>query len=343
MGAVHARAIARHPAARLAAVFDPDRERAARLARGRHRVRVAESPADLLADPAIDALLSATPHDLHAPQSLAALAAGKHVLVEKPMALSRRDAASMVDAARRADRRLLVGQVMRFWPNVARARAAIAAGRIGDVRHVIRRRMTHLPDAGRAWAYDAQKAGNWAVHGNACHEIDAVLFLTGAAVRELQVCAATNNPRWNAPDELSMLLTLDNGAICNLSQSLNCPHDGVDTILIGTRGAITLSDLGRGFRLDGASETLSATDGFGEQIDDLVAAVRRGSPSRIDGENVLETMRVLDDLAERIRASDSRLGAGGGGPETPADKRGPARAVKTQAAPPELVAVGDAE
>lgn len=315
MGRMHADVIARHPLGRLLSVFDADGERAANLARPHPGVTVAEREDAILNDPQIEAVVIATPHNLHKPQTLAALQAGKHVLLEKPMALNHADSREMLTAAAATGRRLLVGQVMRFWPNVERARQAIQNGLIGDVRQVIRRRMNYQKNAGRVWAFDRRNAGRWVVHGNACHEVDAVLYMLGAGVRQVQAAGACNNPDWNDFDELSVVMTLDDGAICTLTQSLNCQTTGIDTVIIGTRGTITLSDLGRGFAAVGETEagvaisdqtTFGTTDGLGEQLDDFVRAVRDGRASRIDAANVIETMRVLDLIDEQLDESETR-------------------------------------
>ena len=91
---------------------------------------------DLLADPAVDAVYVATPHVDHAPTTLAALAAGKHVLCEKPMALSAREAAAMVAAARRRGLFLMEAMWTRFLPSYRRLVALLEEGVIGEPRLV---------------------------------------------------------------------------------------------------------------------------------------------------------------------------------------------------------------
>jgi len=304
MGQMHAKVIARHPLARLVCVYDPVEQRAAELARQFVGVTVARDEHEVL-DSAAEALVIATPHRLHKPQTLAALRAGKHVLVEKPLALSYADSGELVQAAERVGRRLLVGQVMRFWPNVVRARAAIAAGRIGAVRHVIRRRLVCQKDAGRAWAYDRSQSGGWVLHGIACHEVDAVLYLTQSTVAEVAAVAARNNPRWDDIDELGVLLTLSDGTICSLTQSLNCTAEGIDTVVVGTAGTVVLSAGSRGFRVGSESATLGASDGLGEQLDDFIAAIRQACESRVDAKEILETMRVLDLIHARLNSTSA--------------------------------------
>jgi predicted dehydrogenase len=88
---------------------------------------------DLLADPTIDLIDNCLPPALHAQVTIEALKAGKHVLVEKPIALTTREAQPMVAAAERADRQLLVGQVLPFFPEYAYARKVITSGKYGKL------------------------------------------------------------------------------------------------------------------------------------------------------------------------------------------------------------------
>ena len=89
---------------------------------------------ELLADPAVDLVDLCVPNDQHAAQAIQALEAGKHVLVEKPIALTTADADAMVAAARANDRLLMVAHVLPFFPEFAFAREAIASGRFGRLR-----------------------------------------------------------------------------------------------------------------------------------------------------------------------------------------------------------------
>lgn len=97
---------------------------------------VAESYATLLADPEVDAVYVATPHHLHAEHSIAALEAGKHVLVEKPMALSTTDCDRMIAAADAAGRALAVAYYRRGYPAVLEARRIVASGALGTVHRM---------------------------------------------------------------------------------------------------------------------------------------------------------------------------------------------------------------
>ncbi len=116
------------------------------------------SAEELIADPRVEAVDICTPTDLHKPLALGALAAGKHVLVEKPMALSAADCEAMIQAARDARKVLMVAQVLRFFPEYATARARIRSGELGPVRAATFRRRCAAPAWGR-WLKDDARSG----------------------------------------------------------------------------------------------------------------------------------------------------------------------------------------
>lgn len=131
-GRNHARTLAQLGA--LAAVCDADAQAAETFAE-EHGAR-ARSVDEVMSDPDVPGVVLALPAQHHASLAVRALAAGKHVMVEKPMALRTVDAQAMVDAAKTARRVLMTGHVLRYHPAFGAIRDAIAAGRIGAVRHI---------------------------------------------------------------------------------------------------------------------------------------------------------------------------------------------------------------
>ena len=118
--------------------------------------------ADLLADPSIDLVDLCVPNDEHARLTIKALEAGKHVLVEKPIALTTADADAMVDAARSSGKMLMVGHVLPFFPEFAYAREAIASGRFGKLKAAHLTRVIARPDWSSGIA-DADRSGGPAI------------------------------------------------------------------------------------------------------------------------------------------------------------------------------------
>jgi predicted dehydrogenase len=129
----HARGVLAHPHGELAAVANW-RESSARAFAERHGIpRVTTDWEALAADPEIDAAIVATPNALHAPQTIALLRSGKHVLVEKPMATSVAECDAMIATAREAGAFLMVAHCWRFRDEVRAMRARIAAGELGEI------------------------------------------------------------------------------------------------------------------------------------------------------------------------------------------------------------------
>jgi len=132
---------------------------------------------EMLADSNVEAVDLCVPSDLHAPLALKALRAGKHVLVEKPMALTGEECDRMVEAARRHGRVLMVAQVLRFWPDYARAREIIASGGIGPLKTAFFRRKCAAPGWGK-WMHDRSRSGG-GVFDLLIHDFDFALHLFG--------------------------------------------------------------------------------------------------------------------------------------------------------------------
>jgi predicted dehydrogenase len=135
-GINHVRAFARRKDCELVAVCDPDERALGRAAEFAPRARRHATLEPALEAADVDAVVLATPAPAHAAQAQAALAAGKHVFVEKPMALSAADAAATVAAAERAGKTLMVGHLMLYHAGYERLRELVRAGEIGDVYYV---------------------------------------------------------------------------------------------------------------------------------------------------------------------------------------------------------------
>lgn len=135
-GINHVRALAAEPGCRLLRICDPDaaaRERAAALA---PHARVAADLDAALDDRAVDGIVLATPAATHAELAIRALAAGKHVLVEKPLALTVADAERVVAAAGRSGRRVVVGHLMVYHPALVQLRTLMRSGELGKVHYL---------------------------------------------------------------------------------------------------------------------------------------------------------------------------------------------------------------
>jgi predicted dehydrogenase len=148
-------------------------------------VRAWASLDEALEDPAIDVVYVATPVFLHAPQSRQSLRAGKHVLCEKPMAMSEAEAALMVQDARECGLKLGVAYYRRAYPKVQRAKPLLNAGAIGQpvVAELTCHEWRDNMPSHRSWLLDPALAGGGPLYDIASHRIDVLNFLFGQPQR----------------------------------------------------------------------------------------------------------------------------------------------------------------
>ena len=132
---------------------------------------------DLLADSNVEAVDLCVPSYLHPDLAMKALAAGKHVLVEKPMALTGEACDAMIEAAKKAGKVLMVAQVLRFWPDYAVARERVYSGALGPVKAAMFRRKCAAPAWGK-WLKEQDKSGG-GVFDLLIHDFDFSLHLLG--------------------------------------------------------------------------------------------------------------------------------------------------------------------
>jgi predicted dehydrogenase len=140
-------------------------------------VKQYRTPEEAFADPTIDAVDLCLPTDLHAPLTIAALRAGKHVLVEKPMALDLKQCEEMIAEADKAGKVLMTAQVLRFFPAYIALREQLTTGRLGQVRSAVFRRRCAAPFWSQ-WLKNSNKSGG-GVFDLLIHDIDMCLHLFG--------------------------------------------------------------------------------------------------------------------------------------------------------------------
>ena len=159
----------------------------------------------------VDAVVVATPNSLHAEQTLHALACGKHVLVEKPMAINVADGEAMVRAARAADRVLAVGHMWRYREEVLRLRERIASGGLGKVVRTHGYGI-HAGWGPSGWFTDKALAGGGALIDMGIHAIDTARFLLGdpQPVR-VQASLGTAYGDYDVDDDGIVVIDWDNG------------------------------------------------------------------------------------------------------------------------------------
>ncbi|MDB6095007.1 MAG: oxidoreductase [Verrucomicrobia bacterium] len=180
IGLDHIRGFQLHPAAEVVAVADTSAERARQAAEEFGLPEAVLDYAKILSRDDIDVVSIALPNYLHAPVALQALRQGKHVLLEKPMATSGRDAALLVAEARKQRRLLMVGQNLRFDPEVQTARQLVTRGVLGDVYHAKTSwsRRSGIPRIG-SWFTQRKFSGGGGLYDIGVHALDRCLYVVG--------------------------------------------------------------------------------------------------------------------------------------------------------------------
>lgn len=316
-GMIHARSFAAHvDGARLVALSDPSAEGLAAAGREVGVESLYPTHEQLLSDPGVDAVVVVTPTRFHQQIVLDAAAAGKHVLCEKPMAMSVEECTTMVRACDQAGVRLQIGFMRRFDAGFRRAKALIDEGRIGEVVSVVSR--THGPSVPQAWMYDLRASNGPLAEVNS-HDIDTVRWLSGAEVDSVHATAG-NFRAPQARDEFpdfydTVLLTarLDTGAIGCIdgAQGVKYGYDAHVEVL-GTEGRLDIGDLQANrvvlHRADGTSErdivpswrNLFA-DAYRDEDRSFVRAILDDQPTEVTGVDGLRAVEVVNAGNDSIR------------------------------------------
>ena len=173
----------------------------------------------LCADAAVEVVYVATPHQLHAQHARIAASHGKHVLVEKPMALTLDDAQEMMDVAHRAGVILMVGHSHSFDAPIGRARDLIASGAFGAVRMITALNFTDFLYRPRRPEELVTEAGGGVVFSQAAHHVDIVRLLGGGRLRSVRAHAGVWDARRPTEGAYAALLAFEDGAFASLTYS----------------------------------------------------------------------------------------------------------------------------
>lgn len=210
--------LAAHPRVELVAAADPRAEARERFARD-YGARVYEDVAGLCADPQVQAVYVATPHQHHAAHVIEAVSRGKHVLVEKPMALSLEEAGAMIAAAEKAGVHVVVGHSHSFDAPILHARRIIENGDLGRVRMITAMNYTDfLYRPRRPEELDTARGGG-VVFSQAAHQVDIVRLLGGGTVKSVRAATGAWDAARATEGAYSALLTFEDGTFATLTYS----------------------------------------------------------------------------------------------------------------------------
>ena len=220
----------------IVAGADP-RPEARELFRAEFKARAFATVEEMCADPGVEAVYISTPHGYHRANVEAAAACRKHVLVEKPMALSLEDCRAMTAAARAAGVVLLVGHSHSFDLPIARAREIIASGAVGQLRMITASYFTDFLYRPRRREELDTAQGGGVMYNQAPHQVDVVRLLGGGRVKSVRANVGRWDPARPTEGAYQALLTFEGGATASLTYSGYAHFDGDEqTDWIGESG-----------------------------------------------------------------------------------------------------------
>jgi myo-inositol 2-dehydrogenase / D-chiro-inositol 1-dehydrogenase len=313
IGAVHVRNVARHvPGAHLVGISDIDRTAAQRLADSSGVDCVADA-GTLLADPAVQGVIIATPTDTHAALIAQAADAGKHILCEKPISLSLSATRTAIDSAQKAAVILQVGFQRRFDEEFMRARRLVEEGAIGAPRYL---RLVGRDHRMPSTAYLRTSGGQF--KDQMVHEFDLARWLLAPiAIEEVYATgSALIDPKvaeFGDVDTSLVVLRFSNGALGVIDDSREAIY-GYDVRgeLHGSKGMVLVGQakLRNGELLDARHATADVdsfierfAEAYRAEVADFVSAIREQRAPRVSAHDALEAMRiaVAADRSFRLR------------------------------------------
>ncbi len=314
-------AIRRSRGALLVGFCSRDRERARQYAEQFCAPEAYDRLDALLVDDRVEAVYIGTPNALHAEQALACLRAGRHVLVDKPMALTTNDARRMQDAAKAAGRTLTVLHQQRFHPAHGALRERVHSGALGRLTW-IRAEMGYLspPDL-QNWRQDPALAGGGPGWDLGPHAID-MLLAVGGQVRSAAGRTANVRFRYPVEDFFHGQIVFASGAIglvdlsfCGYSQGGRLEVRGDESTFVSEGSLMAAHDyrwaLYRGpGRMAVETQEGAFTEQFVRAVEDFADAVRGNRPPAVTAEDGVAVCRVLEDLYVSARNRDERPAPG---------------------------------
>jgi predicted dehydrogenase len=319
-----ARNFASLPDAELQWCCDAEEPARERIAWRFPRTRFTADLDDLLSDPALDAVVLATPVSTHASLAVRVLEAGKHCFVEKPLAQSVADADRAVDAARAAGRVLMVGHLLQYHPGVNKLKEIADSGELGDIHYIYGNRLN-------LGQLRAEENALWSL---GAHDVSVLLHLADEEPYELNA-RGESYMREGIEDVVFAFMRFPSGVAAHLHLSWLDPHKERRFTVVGAKRMATFDDMDPERKVTVYDKGFDEkADTYGEYItrsgdiwsprvpndeplrlecEHFVACVREGRAALSDGESGLRVVRVLEGLQQSLdetrRAGVARVGA----------------------------------
>ena len=305
--------------AELVAVMEVNMELAEKCRAKWNCARAYDSDEKLLADPGIDAVYIASPVVMHARQAMMAADAGKHILIEKPLAMSSEEGQRVLDYCEQKGVRIAAGLMMRFGSYVQEMKKAIAEGKIGRPVSGYSQFTCWYPDMPGVWRQSKRSGGGGAMMDMGVHVIDLMQYVLGTKVKQVAAFHDTLSFHYEVEDSSTVTMRMENGAQCVVQTNFNIPDqaakwrleffgdqgrlvgenvvgqvDGgtLDALFLGPQGGYdAVQDV-----KDAVGEHIDVEFGnlYQREIDSFCRSLLTGAPLEVPASDAVQVQRVME-------------------------------------------------
>ncbi|MBR6765379.1 MAG: Gfo/Idh/MocA family oxidoreductase [Clostridia bacterium] len=281
--------------------------------------RAYDNEAELLADPEVDAVYIASPVFLHLRQAIAAADAGKHILIEKPLAMTAEEGQRVIDHCKKKGVLIAAGLMMRFGTYVQEMKKAVKEGKIGKPVSAYAQFTCWYPDIQGAWRQSKQYGGGGAMLDMGVHCIDLMQYILGTKVKEVAGFHDTLSFNYEVEDSSSVMMRMENGVQCVVQSNFNIADDaskwrieifGEEGHLVGDNvigqvdgGSLDAVFLGKqgGYYADQNKKEAENTDiqvEFGNtytrEIESFSYSILNGTPVEVPAEDAVQVQKIME-------------------------------------------------
>lgn len=278
-----------------------------------------DNEVDLLADPEIDAVYIASPVFLHARQAMAAADAGKHILIEKPLAMTSEEGQKVVEYCKQKGVLIAAGLMMRFGSYVQVMKKAVAEGKIGKPVSAYAQFTCWYPDMPGNWRQSKKNGGGGAMMDMGVHCIDLLQYILGTKAKDVASFQDTLTFHYEVEDSSTVVIRMENGTHCIVQSNFNIPDEAAkwrlelfgdqgrllgDTVIGqvdgGTLDAMFLGPQG-GYdaqqdKKTGAKEAIEVEFGnmYAREVASFSNSILTGAPVEVPAEEAVQVQRVME-------------------------------------------------
>lgn len=309
--------------AELVAVMEVNMELAEKL-RAKYSAKRAYDDVDkLLADPEIDAVYIASPVVYHKEQAIKAAKAKKHILIEKPVALTADEGEEVAKACKKEGVLIAVGFMMRYHAYHQKMKEIISNGKLGNVVSCRAQLTCWYPDMPGSWRQKKNTSGGGALMDMGVHCIDLIQYVTGGKAKRVAALTGTKTFKYEVEDSASVIFEMDNGAYAYVDSNFNIPDAAAKCRfeIYGTRGSMlaegtisqveggkldvvlsddTLSYDAKQDRVDVTPVNIDVEFGnmYTKEIESFCQSILNNEPVKVPLEDALQVQRVVEAAYE---------------------------------------------